>query len=261
MSPAPAPGLWQGLRRGLCSAPAWPRRCALCLGWARADLCGACGPTWGSDTTRCPRCGLRDPGRAPACGQCQRRPPPVARTVVALDYAPPWDGLIQRLKFGEELALAAVLARQLARAVRAQRDLPAVDWVLPVPLHPQRLRQRGYNQAWLVAREVARQLAHPSLPDGLLRWRSTDAQAQLDRPQRSLNVQAAFMVNPAQRQRLRGCTVAVVDDVMTTGATAFAAAGALREAGVQAVQLWVVARTPEPEPPEPPNGGLAATAS
>ena len=181
------------------------------------------------------------------CSTCRRRPPPVARTVVAMDYRPPWDGLILRLKFGADLALVNPLAQALADAVAAQMDPAEVDWVLPVPLHPDRLRQRGYNQAWLLARATARHLCRPALADGLVRWRATEAQAGLDLPQRAGNVQAAFMANPAHVQRLRGRAVALVDDVMTTGATAYAAARAAQAVGVRAVHLWVVARTPEPD--------------
>ena len=125
--------------------------------------------------------------------------------------------------------------------------------MLPVPLHPRRLRERGFNQAWELARRLARQLQLPARADALLRHRDTGQQAELPAAQRWQNVQKAFMPDPQHGRHLRGQHVALVDDVMTTGATAYAAALAAKEAGAASVALWVAARTPAPEAPEAPE--------
>jgi len=186
------------------------------------------------------------PASLDRCGACLRRPDaPVQATVAAVDYAFPWDRLITGFKFQRRLELGDALARLLHGAVqRSGHASPAL--VLPVPLSTERLRERGYNQAWELARRVARWqgcAAHASL---LLRVRDTAHQLGLNERERVQNLRGAFLVEPRQAARLQGCSVALVDDVTTSGATADEAARALRAAGVAQVQLWVVARTPPP---------------
>jgi ComF family protein len=165
--------------------------------------------------------------------------------VAAVNYAYPWDGLVGGLKFHDEIGLADVFATLLADAVR-RAGIPKASLVVPVPLGPRRLRERGYNQAWELGRRVARALDIEGNPRVLVRAVDTPQQAGLPRERRATNVRGAFRVLPAAAQNLRGRCVAVVDDVMTTGATAREAAQALLDAGAGAVQVWVAARTPAP---------------
>jgi ComF family protein len=164
--------------------------------------------------------------------------------VCAVDYGFPWDALISDFKFHGRAELAAVLAERLQVAVRAAAA-PLPRWVLPVPLAPARLSERGYNQAWELARRLGRSLG-VSADAGLL-WRPADQahQADLNRAERQRNLRSAFMTDPRRRSELLGRRVALVDDVMTTGATAREAAAALRRGGAATVDVWVVARTPE----------------
>ena len=118
--------------------------------------------------------------------------------------------------------------------------LDAADWVLPMPLSPERLRQRGFNQAFLLARELAPQLVNNTL---LLRIQDTPAQSSLPRRERLANVEHAFAIEPFQRHRLKGKRIVLVDDVMTSGASINAAALALKQAGAQHVTALVFART------------------
>ncbi len=120
------------------------------------------------------------------------------------------------------------------------------DLVLPVPLAPARLRERGYNQAWELARRVARRLAVGADPQLLLRIRDTAHQLALPPAARAGNVRGAFAVEPRRRAEIAGRRIAVVDDVMTTGSTAAELAQVLKQAGAAAVEIWVVARTPRP---------------
>jgi ComF family protein len=197
---------------------------------------------------RCECCGLRLGHAAARCGACLRQPPPFARTRVAVDYAFPWDHLIVSFKFGGQEELADALAGQLAAAVQdgPASDATAVDLLAPVPLSSSRLAERGFNQAWELARRVGRRLGVPAHADVLQRAIDTPHQAGLPRTERERNLRAAFTTTPGLRPRLSGRRVALVDDVMTTGATAREAAAALIRGGAAAIELWVLARTPEP---------------
>lgn len=219
-------------------------QCEVCRQWAGAALCGDCIGRFCAPAARCGRCGLRLGLPAPACGECLRDTPPFEHTVCAADYSFPWDGLIAAFKFHGRAELAATLAQRLLTAVRASAN-PLPQVVVPVPLAPARLAERGYNQAWELARRLAPVLG-AAAKSGLL-WRPADSahQAGLDRAERRHNLRDAFMVDPRRRAELRGARVALVDDVMTTGATAREAASALLRGGAAAVDVWVVARTPD----------------
>ena len=122
--------------------------------------------------------------------------------------------------------------------------LTAGRWCLPVPLSARRLSERGYNQSWELAQRIARQLRLPAQADLLQRPQDTRHQADLDRAERRRNLHGAFMVDPRRRALLQGRRVALVDDVMTTGATAREAAATLLRSGAAAVEVWALARTP-----------------
>ena len=206
--------------------------CFVCRGAARALLCAQCEAELPRlERPLCPRCALESPGGA-VCGRCLSRAPAYDATHAALAYDFPADALVHALKFRGELALAPLLAGLLADKVRADR----VDCVVPVPLSAQRLRRRGYNQAV----EIARHLRKDAL-DVALCERTRDAPPQIELPyaERQRNVRGAFRCTRA----LIGAKVAVVDDVMTTGATLDEMARTLKAAGALQVVNWVIART------------------
>ena len=183
-----------------------------------------------------------------ACGRCLAVPPAFDAAVARVDYRRPWDQTVAAFKFHGALDLAGTLAAGLAEAVdAAPGGRPSVDVVLPVPLAAARLRERGYNQAWELARRVARALALPADPALVLRLRDTAHQLELPLDARAGNVRGAFAVEPARRGQLRGQRVAVVDDVLTTGSTLGEVAAVLRQAGAAHVSAWVFARTPPPD--------------
>lgn len=218
----------------------------MCSQWDRADLCQPCQQRFADDQpARCPQCALPTPGAQP-CGACLRLPPPFRHTVAVTDYRFPWDRLVTRFKFQQQPELAALLADALAAALRRQIDLPAAAVVLPVPLSPARQAERGYNQAWELARRVARRQGLPAFHGWLLRLRDTPHQVGLDRRARAANLRDAMWVPPEGQGGVAGQQIALVDDVMTTGGTAAAATLALLAAGAAGVQVWVVARTPAP---------------
>jgi ComF family protein len=218
--------------------------CAVCCGWGASRLCDACRARYALPRARCPRCALPVPSPGLVCLGCRREPPPQTATVAALDYAFPWDGLIAQFKYHAALDLAAPLAALLVRAVRAAA-LPLPDCVVPVPLAPRRLAERGYNQAGELARRAASALRLPMHAGALQRWLDGSApQVGHGRSERIDALRGAFGVAPARSARWRGGSVALVDDVLTTGATAAEAARVLLAAGAREVQLWVLARTP-----------------
>lgn len=153
--------------------------------------------------------------------------------------------MITRFKFNDQPELAMLLADVLASAL-GQSAPPPVDLVLPVPLSPGRLAERGFNQAWELARRVAKRRGLSADSNLLLRLRDTPHQVGLSRTERERNLRDAMWVNPASAARITHRQVALVDDVMTTGGTAVAATRALMAAGAAGVQVWVLARTPPP---------------
>jgi len=170
------------------------------------------------------------------CGDCQHEPSPLQETRAVFDYAFPLDRLLPRLKFHGDFAAGRVLARGMAERLA---DAPRPDAIVSIPLHRARLRQRGYDQALELARPIARALRLPMQGQLLQRRKATTAQSRLDADARKRNLHDAFVV--ADLGSLPS-HVALVDDVMTTGATLHAAASALRAAGVERVDAWVCAR-------------------
>lgn len=237
--PAPVDGWWRQLLRRL-SHP----HCLVCheAGDGGRALCTRCAATLPWLRAACLRCAIPLPGTGAgaSCGQCQRRPPVLAETHATFLYGAPVDRLLPRLKFHRDLAAGRLLASCMAEAFAT---LPRPDALIAVPLHPSRLRRRGYDQALELARPLARALAIPLLQGPLVRGRATTAQSRLDAAQRQRNVRNAFQTQTRPGQPLPG-HVALVDDVMTTGATLRAAAVALRRAGVARVDAWVCARVP-----------------
>jgi len=167
--------------------------------------------------------------------------------VAAADYGFPWDRLIGRFKFQGQPEHARLLATLLHTRLQRSGAAP-VQRVLPVPLSPARLAERGYNQAWELAWRLAAWSGLPADAGALQRLRDTPHQVGLPRRERERNLRDAMWVAPAAAARLAGCRVALVDDVLTTGVTASAATHALLAAGVASVQVWVVARTLPPGP-------------
>ena len=206
--------------------------CFLCRGAASDALCSACDSDLPRlSELRCPRCALESP-RGEICGRCLAERPHYDATRAALAYQFPGDALVQALKFRGELALAGVLGGLLANVVTREE----VDCVVPVPLSAERLRRRGYNHAAEIARHVARKKLDLGLCE---RIRDTPPQMELPFPERQRNVRGAFRCT----RSAAGRRIALVDDVMTTGATLNEIASVLKDAGASRVINWVVART------------------
>lgn len=222
-----------------------PGRCEVCRGWSADRLCCDCRQPLVAPVSRCQRCGLRVPAGMAECTDCRREPPPHARCICAADYGFPWDRLIGRFKYDQAPELATLLATALAMAA-GQAAVPLPQAFVALPLSPARLRERGYDQAWELARRLGAQFGLPAHARALARRFDARPQAELTRAQRLRNLQGAFEVPASARAAVQGRHLALVDDVVTTGATAQEATRALLAAGAERVDLWVVARTPAP---------------
>lgn len=223
-----------------------PQDCFVCGGHAGGDaVCAACSAELPLHPAAvCPVC-AEPTGDARTCGRCLRHPPAFDATWAVFDYAFPVDAMLHALKYRHRLALADFFAAAMLRAgARPRLDLRVqADVILPMPLHPRRLAERGFNQAVEMARPIARAAGLPLELAAVRRVRNTVAQAGLDREARRRNPRGAFVSNTS----LSGLRVVVVDDVMTTGATLDELAGVLKQQGAAWVGNLVVARTPAPD--------------
>lgn len=253
------------------AASALPSQCAICRAWPAQSICSACLDTFAATQARCSRCALPLPPLLPlslpanqalpdapaataapslaqhaprVCGACLRLGTTAAlgTCLAAVDYAYPWSGLLTRFKFRGEPGLAAQLAALMRLIPHAQALIASCDLVLAVPLSRERLRERGFNQALLLALALAPRKTDAHL---LLRLRHTRPQSELPRSQRLQNLQGAFGLEPLRAPAVAGRHVLLVDDVMTTGTSLQTAAQTLRQAGARQVDALVLARTPD----------------
>ena len=223
----------------------FPQCCALCglRSYRELPLCRVCEADLRRNDSACSRCAMPLPGSAGArvCGACLRTPPGFDRVIAPWIYTEHLAHLVQRWKYQGETRLTQLFAHLLAQGLQAS---DAVDVILPVPLHWLKLLQRGYNQSDLLARRLYR--LQPGVAPGgvragaVRRCRATRPQSGMDAVQRQRNLRDAFTC----RSVCDSLRVAVLDDVMTTGATASYLAHCLRRGGAAAVDIWCLARTP-----------------
>ena len=249
--------------------PSLASQCAVCRSWPTRQVCAACTSRFTPQVLRCWTCAIALPLGLVAtkadtasatdgvnqadsnrlCVDCLRQPPATDLTLVAVDYSYPWSGLILRFKFGATPGWAAFFSQLLLRSPVLKQvlaELDSSDFIVPMPLSAQRLKERGFNQAWELARALAKQsqsraTCHASL---LLRLRHGVPQASLERQARFVNLKGVFQVDPLLHPKLSGRRVLLVDDVMTTGASLFNAAQALKAGGAAQVIAVAFARTP-----------------
>lgn len=245
-----------------------PTLCAVCHGFNNHRICAACTERYAVTRVRCTRCALPLPSALSRCATCDHAPPPFIRTVAACDYAFPWSDLMQGFKSRAQLDLAPALATMLTNALARHATAAAssangatevaagacdggtvarCDVVLPMPASTQRVRERGFNPAWEIARRVARAVQLQTSASVLQRLVHTPSQRGLTHAERRANVRGVFAVSAHQTAWVRHRRVALIDDVMTTCATASEATHALLQAGATSVEVWLLARTPDPD--------------
>lgn len=220
-----------------------PYTCILCKYPAsgRRDLCSDCQQTLLLLTHACHRCAipLSSYQKELLCGSCLQHPPPFDITHALYFYEPPLPKLILSLKFNASLITARILGELLAEKIQEtwykNKALP--QWIVPVPLHAARLKERGFNQALEIARPLAKQLLLP-INTSSTRYKYTLPQATLSVAERQKNIQTAFAVP----EDWTGQHLAVIDDVMTTGYTIKEFCHALKQAGAKRIDVWCIAR-------------------
>jgi ComF family protein len=222
-----------------------PSLCAVCRGWGSQAICTQCVERFASPVPRCERCALEVPEGVRVCGACLVDPPAFDGALAGVDYAHPWSALITQFKFHAMLDLGEALSA-LLQSAQERAALPLPQLLLPVPLSSQRLRERGFNQAGELTRRLARALHVEADARLLLRVKDVPHQLALPPEQRAANVRGVFAVEPLRRAELSGRSVAVIDDVLTTGATFAEIARVLKQAGASRVEAWALARTPRP---------------
>lgn len=238
--------------RGVLGRLLLPQTCALCsLSSDNAPICQACTADLPvSLGLQCSRCALplqQNPSGTPiACPDCAHHTPAFDTAVAAWSYSFPVDALIQDFKYGHHLYLAGFFGQHLAHSLQhqweRQPNAQPPDLIIPMPLHANRLKSRGFNQAAEIARHVSNYLGIPWCSDRLIRLYDTAPQAGLHRNERWANLRGAF----ACPTPLPDARILLIDDVLTTGASLSACAEVLRHAGASRVDVAVIARTPEP---------------
>jgi len=217
-----------------------PPRCVLCgQPCGAVCICAGCRADLPWHGPHCLRCALPlGSAKDEICGACIQKSPPFTRTVCPLRYDFPADRLVQAFKFKRQLASGRVLSHLLCEAVTLhETDLP--DMLVPVPLHRWRVLKRGFNQAGEMAAYAGTMFRIPLLASALRRRRNTPAQSGLSRKQRRKNLRGAFHWRGGVKP---GRHIALIDDVMTTGATLSECARVLKSAGARRVDVWVAAR-------------------
>lgn len=184
--------------------------------------------------TSCPQCGLTSSDQL--CGSCISSPPDFDATHSVFLYDFPIDSMMQRYKYGNMLSLYAFFGQMLSEKV----DIGAVDLIIPMPMHPARIKERGFNQALEIAKVFGKEkLDYKSA----IRQKLTPPQASLPLKERVKNIKGVFSVYGGKLNQIQGKRIAIVDDVMTTGASLNELAKTLKKAGASHVECWVIART------------------
>lgn len=222
----------------------YPAVCLLCgdKGERDTDLCAGCLQSLPLNLSACRICShplKQVAGNQPICGHCQRKLPAFDRCLAALRYQHPVDHLVHSFKFAGKLHYGRLLAQLLGDYLQNRNP----DWpemLLPVPLHPNRLKQRGFNQATELAHALGKRFSIPVSTTACRRMLDTAPQSSLEKPDRRRNIRGAFSLHG----QLTTQHIALIDDVVTTGSTTAELARVFKRAGVTQVDVWAVARTP-----------------
>ncbi len=230
----------------------WLKNTQICLICDEAtesadSVCNVCETELPWLIEHCNLCALPLPMEGLICGQCQKHPPAFKQVIAPWTYSFPIDSLISRFKHQARWPLGQILARLLTQHLQHRFNntgLTRPDCLLPVPMARKRLRERGYNQALMLARWLSSDLNIPYDEHLLLRPHETVAQQALDAKTRQRNLLGAFALAPDAK--VQGRHFALVDDVLTTGATARSLARLLMNTGARQVDVYCLARTPKP---------------
>ncbi len=221
----------------------YPATCQLCgaPSTERIDICAPCQGDLPHNQNRCYICALPLPSiySDQVCGKCLKHPPIFDRCHAPFSYGYPISGVISDFKFSGKLHMGVLLAELLINFIEIN-NLELPDMIMPVPLHPTRLRERGFNQALELAKPVGRYFNIPLEINSCRRTKATETQSTLDKKIRMKNMRGAFkIVQPLDCEHL-----VLIDDVVTTGTTVNELAKVIKTSGVKRVDVWALARTP-----------------
>jgi len=202
-----------------------------------SSICDTCQQKLPYLENACRRCALEIPPNTDLCGNCLTNPPPFDETVCVFNYAQPIDQWIHKLKYDEQLMYADVLARFIAQHAM-ELQLPPPEIIIAVPSHPKRLAERGFNHSELIAKRISKLLNMQYEPNLIKKCRHTPPQASLSRAQRLKNHTGTYKMTG----KTRVSSVAIIDDVVTTGATTTEISKILKRNGVNYIQVWSFAR-------------------
>ncbi len=194
----------------------------------------------------CQRCGLALNHSSPFCGDCLKQAHRFTQLHALGDYRKPYSSLIKKLKYSRQLIYGDLLGELLTASLRlnlSAAQINAVDYLLPVPLHSQKHRQRGFNQAEIIAQVISKQLNIPLLTEKVERQVKTAPQEGLGVDKRRKNLNKAFAIQPSVQDKIAGSYIIIVDDVVTTGATVNSLSQTLLAAGVHRIDIWCICRT------------------
>ena len=232
------------LNTGILRQAIFKQHCLLC---ASSDannqaICVAClaDLPW-SPQTSCPQCGLASNGMV--CGSCLNSQPYFDATKAVFLYAYPVDAMMLRYKYGNMLNLGDTFGEFLAEKIVLENHFKNIDLIIPMPMHPQRLKERGFNQALEIAKVLTKNCKEKLDYNRVERQTLTPPQASLALKERVKNIKGAFKVNANKLDKLQGKRIAIIDDVMKTGASLNELAKTLKKAGASHVECWVIART------------------
>lgn len=214
--------------------------CVACELWTDDVLCSECLQLFLQDTQRCSTCALPVLAQLNGVCDCSHWACLPTRSLALVNYTYPWNRIIAQLKYQQQVQLTEFLSRQMMKLVAIQQVIQQADYVCPVPLSDQKIRQRGYNQAYELVKKLAKNKAQAQL---ILRMQQGAAQATLNRQQRLTNLAGVFQIDPFQIEKIQNKKIVLVDDVLTTGATVQAVCQVLKNAGVAEVSVLVLART------------------
>ena len=231
-----------------------PAQCLLCgLPSHNQLICPDCLKAITPNRPCCQHCGLSLVKSQPFCGDCLKQDHLFTQLHALADYQRPYPTLIKKFKYAKKLIYGELLAELLSQSIThslSPQQLSKIDCLIPVPLHPKKHRQRGFNQAQLIAQHIGKQLNYPVLLDTVQRNKQTIAQEGLSLQKRKANLKNAFQLSRNHKKLLSGAYVVIIDDVVTTGATIDSVCRVLMQSGVKRIDIWCICRTGLTAPPK-----------
>lgn len=209
-------------------------------------ICQVCLNSVIKERSSCQHCALPLATSQAFCGDCLKQPHYFSRIHAVGDYQAPFPSLIKKFKYSKNLLEGELLADLLLRSVKfnfSAKEMKKIDYLIAVPLHPDKLHKRGFNQAALITQFLSKRLGIPILENAVIRNKSTIPQEGLSLKERKENLKDAFIIKESQIQKLKGRYIAIIDDVVTTGATANSLCKVLLDNNAREIDIWCICRT------------------